>query len=276
MQLENAKNEANFWLDKSIDFITDYGPKVIGALLIWIIGSWFIKKLVKSIHNLMGKRNYEKSLKGFLCDLLRAILKVLLVLSILGTLGVETTSFAAILAAAGLAIGMALQGSLSNFAGGVMIMIFKPFKVGDLIEGQGVVGVVKDIEIFTTKLLTPENKLAIIPNGTLSNGNITNFSAEGKLRVDLTIGIGFDENIKTAKDVLMNVLKQNPNILKEPSPTVDVCELAESSINLAVRPWASVEHYWDVYFGTLEACKIALDEAGIEIPYPHSVEIKKG
>ena len=154
-------------------------------------------------------------------------------------------------------------------------MIFKPFKVGDLIEGQGIIGVVKEIQIFTTKLLTPENKLAIIPNGTLSNGNITNFSAEGKLRVDLTIGIGYDEDIKKAKDVLLKALKDNPNVLNEPVPTVDVCELADSSVNFAVRPWASPENYWDVYFGSLEKCKIALDEAGIEIPYPHAVEIQK-
>ena len=170
---------------------------------------------------------------------------------------------------------MALQGSLANFAGGVLIMIFKPFKIGDLISAQGEIGVVKEIEIFTTKLNSPENKEIIIPNGTLSNGNITNFSTEGKLRVDLTIGIGYDEDIKKAKAVLLKALTDNSQVLSEPAPSVNVSELADSSVNFAVRPWATTADYWDVYFGTLEKCKIALDEAGIEIPYPHSVEIRK-
>lgn len=273
--IESAQEKANFWLDKGLEFITDYGPKMIGAILIWIIGSWAIRKVTKMATHLMEKKNYEPTLQGFLRDLLSAILRVLLILSILGTLGVETTSFAAILAAAGLAIGMALQGSLSNFAGGVMLMVFKPFKVGDLIEGQGVVGVVKEIQIFTTKLLTPENKLAIIPNGALSNGNIINFSSEGVLRVDLVIGIGYDEDIKKAKEVIMETLVADPKVLKEPAPVVAVGELADSSVNFVVRPHATVENYWDVYFNSLENVKIALDKAGIEIPYPHSVEIQK-
>ena len=182
--------------------------------------------------------------------------------------GVETTSFAAILAAAGLAIGMALQGSLANFAGGVLIMIFKPIKIGDLIEAQGIVGVVKEIEIFTTKLSTPENKEAIIPNGTLSNGNIINYSSQGVLRVDLNIGIGYGDDIKKAKDIMMKVLTEDPKVLKDPAPTVAVSELGDNAVNMVVRPFATVENYWDVYFNTLENCKIALDEAGVSIPYP--------
>lgn len=262
-------------LDKLIEIGSEYGLKVIGAIAIWIIGSWIIKKLMRGVSSLMEKRNYDESLKKFLLSLLGAILKILLILAILGNLGVETTSFAAIIAAAGLAIGMALQGSLSNFAGGVMLMIFKPFKIGDLIEGQGELGVVKEIEIFTTKLLTPENKLVIIPNGALSNGNITNYSEEGMLEVRHVIGVSYDADIKKTKEVLMNVLTSQDKVLKDPAPTVNVAALGESSVDFAVRPWANVEHYWDVYFETLERAKNELDAAGIEIPYPHSVEIQK-
>lgn len=256
------------WFDKGIDFIIDFGPKVIGAILIWIIGSWVIKKMMKSITRLMAVKNYDESLQKFLTDLIGWGLKILLILAVLGTVGVETTSFAAVLAAAGLAIGMALQGSLANFAGGVLIMIFKPFKIGDVIEAQGIIGVVKEIEIFTTKLATPENKEAIIPNGTLSNGNIINFTTQGKLRVDLNIGIGYGDDIKKAKEVIEGVLNANPKVLKEPAYTVAVSELGDNAVNLVVRPYASVADYWDVYFSTLEDCKVALDAAGVSIPYP--------
>ncbi|MFC5047449.1 mechanosensitive ion channel family protein [Aquimarina hainanensis] len=260
--------DAEKWLDKGIEFIMNFGPKVIGAIFIWIIGSWIIKRILGATAMVMSKRNYDESLQKFLTNLLGWVLKIVLILAVLGTVGVETTSFAAILAAAGLAIGMALQGSLANFAGGVLIMVFKPFKIGDLIEAQGVTGVVKEIEIFTTKLLTPENKEAIIPNGTLSNGNIINYTSEGKLRVDLNIGIGYNDDIKKAKDVIMKVLTDSPKVLKDPAPTVAVSELGDNAINLVVRPYADVVNYWDVYFETLEDCKTALDAAGISIPYP--------
>ena len=256
------------WMDKGLDFIVDFGPKVIGAILIWIIGSWIIKKMMKGISKVMAIRNYDESLQKFLSNLLGWILKIVLILAVLGTVGVETTSFAAILAAAGLAVGLALQGSLANFAGGVLIMIFKPFKIGDLIEAQGVLGVVKEIEIFTTKLSTPENKEAIVPNGTLSNGNIVNYTSHGTLRVDLNIGIGYGDDIKKAKDVIMKVLTDNPKVLKDPAPTVAVSELGDNAINLVVRPFANVADYWDVYFEALEGSKNALDAAGISIPYP--------
>lgn len=262
-------------LDKIVDFATVYGIKVIGAIAIWIIGSWIIKKIMKGVKKMMSKKDYDESLQKFLLNLINWILKILLVIAILGKLGVETTSFAAILAAAGLAIGMALQGSLGNFAGGVLLMIFKPIKIGDLIEAQGELGVVKEIEIFTTKILTPTNKEVIIPNGALSNGNITNYTTEGYLRVDLTIGVSYDADIKQTKDVLMNVLTSNPKVMQDPAPSVNVSELADSSVNFAVRPYATIENYWDVYFGITEECKLALDAAGIEIPYPHQVEIHK-
>nr|WP_321234346.1 mechanosensitive ion channel domain-containing protein [uncultured Psychroserpens sp.] len=263
------------WVDKGYDLLVDFGPKVLAAIAIWIIGSFIIKSILKGIRKVMDKKEYDESLKKFLLNLLSWILKIVLIVVVLGTVGIETTSFAAILAAAGLAIGLALQGSLANFAGGVLIMIFKPIKIGDLIEAQGELGVVKEIEIFTTKLLTPTNKEVIIPNGALSNGNIVNYSTEGKLRVDLTFGVGYDSDIKQTKDVLMNVLTSNPKVLKDPAPSVNVSELADSSVNFAVRPWSTVADYWDVYFETHENVKIALDAAGIEIPYPHAVEIQK-
>lgn len=263
------------WIDKGYEIIVDFGPKLLAAIAIWIIGSWIFKLLLKGLRKAMEKRGFDESLKKFLLNLLSWVLKIVLIVVVLGTMGVETTSFAAILAAAGLAIGLALQGSLANFAGGVLIMIFKPMKVGDLVEAQGEIGVVKEIEIFTTKLTGLSNKEIIIPNGALSNGNIVNYTTEGTRRVDLVYGVGYDSDIKQTKDVLMNVLNSHPKVLKDPAPAVTVLELADSSINFAVRPWCKTEDYWDVYFDVTENTKEALDAAGIEIPYPHQVEIKK-
>ena len=263
------------WTEKGIEFATEYGIRILGAIAIWIIGAWIIKKLISTTKKIMDKRDYDESLKKFLLNLIGWSLKILLILAILSKLGVETTSFAAVIAAAGLAVGMALQGSLGNFAGGVLIMIFKPFKIGDLIEAQGEMGVVKEIEIFTTKITGLSNKEIIIPNGALSNGNITNYSVLGTRRVDLVFGVSYDADIKQTKDVIMNVLTSHPLVLKDPAPTVNVLELADSSVNFATRPWCNTADYWTVYFDVMEQVKIALDQAGIEIPYPHQVEIHK-
>jgi len=263
------------WIDEGYKLIVEFGPKLIAAILIWIIGSWIIKLIIKAVRKAMTKAEYDESLKKFLLNLITWIFKIVLILVVLGTVGIETTSFAAILAAAGLAVGLALQGSLGNFAGGVLIMIFKPIKIGDLIEAQGELGVVKEIEIFTTKLKGLTNREIIIPNGALSNGNIINYTTEGTRRVDLVIGVSYDADIKQTKDVLLNVLTSHPKVLKDPAPAVTVMELADSSVNFAVRPWCNGDDYWDVYFGITENVKIALDAAGIEIPYPHAVEIQK-
>jgi len=265
----------NMDTEKWIELATEYGLKIIGAIAIWIIGSWIIKKILKATRKVMTKSSYEESLQQFLINLLSWGLKILLIITLLGTLGVPTTSFAAVIAAAGLAIGLALQGSLGNFAGGVLIMIFKPFKIGDVIEAQGEIGAVKQIEIFTTKLIGLSNKEIIIPNGALSNGNIINYTTEGTRRVDLVFGVSYDSNIKITKEVLMAVLKTHPKVLQTPEPTVNVLALADSSVNFAVRPWCNAEDYWSVYFEVTENVKEALDAAGIEIPYPHQVEIKK-
>ncbi|QWX82610.1 mechanosensitive ion channel [Cellulophaga sp. HaHaR_3_176] len=269
--MENAE----VWMEKGIEFVTDYGPKILGAIAIYIIGSWIIKKIIKGVKNVLNNKEYDKSLQSFLLNLFSWGLKIFLIIMVISKLGVETTSFAAIIAAAGLAIGLALQGSLSNFAGGVLIMIFKPYKIGDLVEAQGVLGNVKQIEIFTTKLITPQNKLAIVPNGAMANGNIINYTAEGKMRVDTTVGIGYGEDMKKAKAVLLEMLIANPKVLKDPAPSVNVEALADSSVNLAVRPFCKPEDYWDVYFATIEGSKMALDAAKIEIPYPHEVQINK-
>lgn len=267
--------EAQIWINKGIDFATEYGPKIVGAILLYIIGSFVIKKLVGVLRKVMMKKDYDESLQKFLLNLTSWALKIFLIITVIGILGVPVTTFAAVIAAAGLAIGLALQGSLANFAGGVLIIIFKPYKIGDLIEAQGTLGVVKEIEIFTTKLLTPDNKLSIVPNGAMANGNIVNYTAEGQIRVDTVVGVGYDEDIKKTKEVLMQVLTSNPKVMKEPAPSVNVCELADSSVNFAVRPYCRPEDYWDVYFGTIENTKLALDAANIEIPYPHGVEIQK-
>ncbi|AXT59037.1 mechanosensitive ion channel family protein [Aquimarina sp. AD10] len=267
--------KAEEWFNYGIELAKEFGPKLITAILIFIIGSWLIKKLIKTIGGVMSKSKYDESLQRFLLNLISWALKIFLIIIVISRLGVDVTTFAAVIAAAGLAVGLALQGSLSNFAGGVLIMIFRPYKIGDLIEAQGVLGAVKEIEIFTTKLITPENKLAIIPNGTLANGNIINYTTEGKMRVDIVIGIGYDEDIKQAKEVLLEVLTSNDKVLKDPAPSINVLNLGESSVDLAIRPYCTPEDYWDVYFATTEHCKIALDKAGIEIPYPHAVEIQK-
>ena len=263
------------YLDLAIGFIEKHTLNVVMAIIILIIGFWLANKLSRITQKIMDKRGVEITLQKFLGNLVGWCLKILVLITAISQVGVETTSFIAILGAAGLAIGLALQGTLANFAGGALIMFFKPFKVGDLIEAQGELGVVKEIQIFVTKLTSPQNKLIIIPNGILSNGNITNYTEEGKLRVDLTFGVDYDSDIKQTKEVLMQVLLNNPNILSDPAPSVNVSELADSSINFAVRPWATPENYWNVYFGILEEGKNALDAANIEIPYPHVVKVEK-
>lgn len=255
-------------VDQYLPMITEYGIKIVTAVLILVIGLWVIKKINKLISKAFKKSKIEVSLQKFLSDLLSWILKALLIITVLGQVGVETTSFVAILGAAGLAVGLALQGTLGNFAGGALIMLFKPFRVGDLIEAQGELGEVKEIQIFVTKIITLQNQLVILPNGPLSNGSIKNYTEEGQLRVDLTVGIGYDADIKKAKNILLELMLANPKVLKDPAPSVNVSNLGDSSVDLAVRPYATPENYWDVYFETLEASKIALDEAGIKIPFP--------
>jgi small conductance mechanosensitive channel len=262
------KIDISSYLNMGTDAVIKYAPKALMALLVLFIGLRIIKFLQKMIQKASDKSNLDQALASFLTSLCGWVLKILLFVAVADMMGVATTSFIAVIGAAGLAIGLALQGTLANFAGGVLILIFKPFKIGDLVDSQGVVGNVKTIQIFNTILLTPENKTVIMPNGAVMNNHIINFTEEGKIRVDLSVGISYTADIKKAKDVLEAALAQDPRVLKSPAPTVAVAELGDSSVNLAVRPWCDPVVYWDVYFDTLENCKIALDKEGIGIPFP--------
>jgi len=256
--------------EKVISMAVEYGPKVLLAILVLIIGLRVIKFITKLVSKALERYNVEDALESFLRSLISIILKAVLFIAVLQMFGVETTSFVAILGAAGLAVGLALQGTLANFAGGVLVLLFKPYKVGDLIESQGVLGGVKEIQIFNTIMMSPENKTIIMPNGAIMNNHITNYSADGKIRVDTTVGISYNADMKQAKDALLDMLKKDDKVLSSPEPTVAVSELADSSVNLVVRPWCKPEHYWDVYFGTVENAKITLDGVGIEIPFPQT------
>lgn len=257
--------------DKLFVTVQPYGLILIKVILAYIIGMWIIGKITDLTTKMVKNSTKDDSLTGFLKSMINVSLKVVLFIAIAGMMGIETTSFMAIVASAGLAVGLALQGSLSNFAGGVMILIFKPIKVGELIETQGHTGVVQEIQLFITSILSPDNRLIIIPNGVLSNGIIKNYTRDGKLRVDLVIGVSYDADIKKAKEVIEKSMKNNPDVMQNPAPEVHVLELADSSVNFAVRPWATPDKFWDVYFGTLEQAKYALDEANIEIPFPQRV-----
>ncbi|RAV30170.1 mechanosensitive ion channel family protein [Sinomicrobium soli] len=267
--------ETQMWIDKGIQLVMEYAPKILLAIAIWFIGLWIFGNIVKYARKIMEKRRYEAGLRNFLATLLSWALKILLIIVILGTLGVETMSFAAVIASAGLAIGLALQGSLANFAGGVLILIFKPFRVGDFIEAQGLSGTVKEIGIVNTTLTTFGNQLAIIPNGKLSNENIVNYSAENIRRENIIAGISYDSNIKKAKDILLDIVNSKEGVLRDPAPMVIVNELADSSVNLSLRYWARNEDFWDCRWYVLEEMKNRFDSEGIEIPYPHQVEIHK-
>lgn len=248
--------------------ILEYGPKLVAALLLWIIGIRLVKLLSNKFRSILDKRNTDESLKPFFNNLVSSLLKIILIVSILGMLGVEMTSFIAILGAAGLAIGMALSGTLQNFAGGIVLLTFKPFKVGDLIQTQGHLGTVKEIQIFNTILKTPDNKTVVIPNGGLSNSSMTNYSTEKKRRVDWTFGIGYGDNIDTAEKIIKQLCKDDSRILEEPESFVALSELADSSINFTVRAWVYSENYWNVFFDMNKNIYRAFDKEGLNIPFP--------
>lgn len=245
--------------------LIDYSPKLISAILILFIGLYAIRLINRVIRKIMVKRNLDPTLTKFLADILLWALRILLFVTFISKLGIETSSFVTILGAMGLAVGLSLQGSLSNFAGGMLIIVFKPFKVGDTIEAQGVIATVVEIQIFVTKMLTGNNQTVFVPNGALSNGTIINYSMQGERRADLTFSISYDSDIKKAKDVLMDVLNKNPKVLQNPAPEVFVKNLSASSVDFAVRPWAKNANYGAVFSETLENCKTALDKAGISV-----------
>lgn len=262
------------YANKFIAVLIDYSPKVISAVLILFVGLYAIRLINRVIRKIMIKRNLDPTLTKFLADILLWALRILLFVTFISKLGIETSSFVAILGAMGLAVGLSLQGSLSNFAGGMLIILFKPFKVGDTIEAQGVIGTVSEIQIFVTKILTGNNQTVFVPNGALSNGNIMNYSMQGQRRADFTFAVSYDSDIKKAKDILLEVLNKNPKVLKTPAPEVFVKNLTSSSVEFAVRPWAVNENYGAVFSETLENCKIALDEAGIKVQ-PFTIGLSK-
>jgi len=261
-------DDLNTYTDQAITFLRDYGPSVLGALLVLILGLWLISWVTKLTKKGFKKGKVDETLIPFLASLVNWTLKALLLISVASMIGVATTSFIAVLGAAGLAIGLALQGTLANFAGGVMILLFKPYKIGDLIEAQGYIGAVEEIHIFVTKIRSPQNELIIIPNGAISNGSIKNYTSTPARRIDCTIGISYSSDIKKAREVLLEVMRSHPKVLKDPEPIVMVSNLGDSSVDLAVRPHVLPGDYWDVYFHVYEEGKLALDKAGISIPFP--------
>lgn len=253
-----------------LELALTYAPKLIGAIVVLVVGLWIVKIITKVVRKVLNKSSVDDSLVGFIASLISILLKVMVYISALGMLGIEMTSFIAILGAAGLAVGMALSGTLQNFAGGVMILLFKPFKVGDFIDAQGHSGSVNDIQIFVTKLTTPDNKVIFIPNGPLATGSLTNFSMEATRRVDWTFGIGYGDDVDTAYKVISELLAADDRILKDPEPFMAVSELADSSVNIAVRVWVNAADYWGVFFRMNEEVYKTFDKHGLSIPFPQT------
>lgn len=250
------------------ELLMSYGPKLLLALLTLIVGFWMIKRGMALCEGMMERSQFEITLRKFLMNLGSILLKAVVIISVASMVGVATASFIAMLGAAGLAVGLALQGSLANFAGGVLILFFKPFKVGDLIEAQGYLGIVKEIQIFVTILTTLDNQRIIIPNGLLSNGCLTNLNAEPHRRVDMVFGISYGDDVLQVKRILHEVIASDSRVLTEPASEVYVKEHAESSINMLVRVWVKPENYWGVYFHMYEQVKLTFDREGISIPFP--------
>jgi len=257
-----------------------YGIKVVAALIIFVVGRWVAKALRKLTRKLMERAKVDPTLIPFVANLIYMLLITVVIIAALNKLGIQTTSLIAIIGAAGLAIGLALQGSLANFAAGVLILIFRPFKMGDYIEGAGTAGSVEKIEIFTTHLKTPDNRAIIIPNAKLTGDNIVNYTAKDIRRMDLVFGVSYGDDLKKVKEALSRVLQEDTRVLKDPAPMVGVLDLADSSVNLAVRPWVKTSEYWDVFFDLKEAVKRRFDSEGVSIPFPqsdvHLYEMKVG
>ncbi|EJO94215.1 mechanosensitive ion channel [Ectopseudomonas hydrolytica] len=266
MNVDELVKMSEAWLP----VVLEYSGKLTLAVITLLIGWWLIGRLTASIGRLLEARRVDRALSSFIGSLVSIVLRVLLLISVASMIGVETTSFIAMIGAAGLAIGLALQGSLANFAGGVLIMLFRPFRAGDWIEAQGVSGSVDSIQIFHTTLKTADNKVVIVPNGALSNGHITNFSREPRRRADINIGIDYSSDIKRAREVLLEIA-QDPRVHLEPAPVVFVTGLGDSAVNLSLRVWVATGDFWPVTFAFTELAKERLTEAGIGIPFPQRV-----
>jgi small conductance mechanosensitive channel len=245
-----------------------YAVDIVLALVILVLGRLAVRWITGLLKRVLTKRGTDATLSTFVANLAKGILLAVVVIAALGQLGIETTSLVAIVGAAGLAIGLALQGSLSNFAAGVMLIVFRPFKSGDFVEAGGVMGVVEEVQIFTTSLRSPDNKHIIVPNAKIIGDSIVNYSTKDIRRIDLVFGIGYQDDIRKAKDVLHDIIGAEGRVLADPAPTVGVLELGDSSVNFAVRPWVKTADYWDVYFALTEEVKLRFDAEGISIPFP--------
>ncbi len=261
-------NNMDQLMSKLYGYAVTYGINLLAAILIFWLGKIVASVLCRWIEKMMAKAGLDKTLSSFLKNILYTGAMTFVVIAALSKLGIQTASFVAIIGAAGLAVGLALQGSLANFAAGVILIIFKPFKIGDFIEAGGAMGTVSEIQIFNTILNTFDNRRMIIPNSKVTGDNITNFSAVKNRRVDLVFGISYGDDIKKAKDALAKVLSRQEKVLREPAPVIAVSALADSSVNIVCRPWAKPEDYWDVYFRVLEEGKLELEKSGITIPFP--------
>lgn len=253
--------------ERLFHLLTVYGLRVIYAVVILIVGRWVAKAVTRFIRRIMSK-NVDGTVTNFVASLSYIALLAFVIIAALHQLGIQTTSFIAILGAAGLAIGLALQGSLSNFAAGVLMIIFKPFKDGDYVEGGGTAGTVEKIEIFSTQLITPDNKTVIVPNAKIMGDNIVNYSAKGTRRVDMVFGIGYDDDIDKARELIQEIIASDERILKDPAPVVVVSELGDSSVNLTTRVWSTADDYWGILFDTTEKVKKRFDAENISIPFP--------
>jgi len=256
------------YMDAAVEMVMSYGPQLLLAIIVLIVGLWLIKRVVRLMGKGMERSNTEPTLAKFLSSLVSIGLKALLLISVASMVGIATTSFIAILGAAGLAVGLALQGSLANFAGGMLILMFRPYKVGDFVDAQGVAGTVSAIEIFNTVIKTPDNKVIIVPNGAMSNGIITNYSREPTRRVDFVFGIGYSDDIAQAKATIERLVREDERALSDPEPLIVVSELADSSVNITTRVWVNAPDYWGLYFGLTEKVKLTFDAEGISIPFP--------
>lgn len=269
-QLADFADTGSELANYAIDFVMTYGPGFALALITLIVGMWIINRFVNVLGRTLESQHVEVTLARFLRSLASVSLKVLLLISVAGMVGIETTSFIAVLGAAGLAVGLALQGSLANFAGGVLVLLFRPFKVGQVINAQGELGTVHEIGILNTVLKTFDNKTVIIPNGILANGTITNMSVEDTRRVDWVFGVGYDDDIKQVRDILQGLLNAETRIKDDPGTTVALNEFGDSSVNFVVRAWVDAGDLWPVFWDMNEKVKLAFDEAGISIPYPQT------
>ena len=257
-----------WWQEFGTRLLFEHGPNILAALAIFFVGRIVIRLIVKFLRRLFDSRHMDPTLSGFVLNLLSMLLLALVVIAALERLGVQTTGFAAMLAAAGFAVGLALQGSLSNFAAGVMMVLFRPFRVGDFVEAAGASGTISEIGVFNTRMLTPDNKLVIVPNSSVTGSNITNYSAKDKRRIDLVFGVSYEDDVRAVKSLLERLCREEERVLSDPAPIVAVHEFGESSVNFVCRPWVKTADYWAVRWALHERVKLAFDESGISIPFP--------